>query len=177
MQPGKAVGRRRSAQGGYLLVVMMFALALFGVGLATVGQWTSEIVRRDQEAQLLRSGTEVVAAIGSYFKASPGAFKLPTSWDDLLEDRRFIGTVRHLRRVPVDPFSHRAEWTIVRDSRGSMIGIRSMSTGQPLTQVPVRNGHASLQPAACYCDWQFVFDVDQAPLRSSLPSDSNSQAR
>jgi hypothetical protein len=152
-------GSLESSQRGYLLVVLMFALALFGVGLATVGRWESEMAQRDREKELLRTGAQVVEAIRAYYLASPGSINLlPSTWDDLLEDHRYIGTLRHLRRIPVDPFSHRDDWTILRNPQGQMIGLASSSTLAPLARVAVRAGHLRLTPVGRYCDWQFVFD-------------------
>lgn len=146
-------------QGGYLLVVLLFALALFGMGLATVGRWESEIAQREHEAELLRQGVEVVEAIRSYYRVSPGSINLlPLDWKDLLEDHRFIGTVRHLRRVPIDPFSHRDDWTILRNSQGAMLGIASKSSKRPLQRSPVQTAGMTLKAAEHYSDWKFAYD-------------------
>jgi type II secretory pathway pseudopilin PulG len=158
MRVGKRLNRP-TPQRGYVLVLMMFALALFGVGLATVGEWASEIAHRDREAALLRTGGDVIEAIRSYYRNSPGtAHRLPTDWSDLLEDRRFVGTVRHLRSVPRDPFTNERDWVVIRDANGAMIGFRSTSDRTPLAQLPIDVAGFTLAPAARYSDWRFVYD-------------------
>ncbi len=138
---------------------MLFALAIFGVGLATVGQWASEIAHRDREATLLRTADQIIGAIRSYYRVSPGTVhRLPANWSDLLEDRRFVGTVRHLRQVPRDPLTRERDWVVIRDASGAMIGIHSASSSTPLAQVPVRVAGLTLSPVAHYSDWQFVYD-------------------
>jgi len=151
---------------------MMFALALFGVGLATVGQWASEISRRDREAALLRTGRQVIEAIRSYYRSSPGTVhRLPIDWSDLLEDRRFVGTVRHLRAVPPDPFTRERDWVVIRDVTGAMVGFHSASNAAPMAQVPVSVAGLTLAPAARYSDWRFTYDpVDDTPVPAILSS-------
>lgn len=143
---------------GYFLVVLLFALLLFGLGAATVGEWESVVSQREREAELLRTGSEVVAAIREYYVNSPGMSRFPRDWEDLLEDRRFIGLVRHLRRVPVDPFTHASNWTLVRDPQGNLLGVRSTSTQEPLARVELHLGDLTLAPAAHYSEWSFSFD-------------------
>jgi hypothetical protein len=138
---------------------MLFALAIFGVGLATVGQWASEIAHRDHEAALLRTGTEVIGAIRSYYRDSPGTVhRLPTDWSDLLEDRRFVGMMHHLRQIPRDPFTRERDWVLIRDASGAMVGFHSASSAAPLTQVAVDVTGFTLAPVTRYSDWQFVYD-------------------
>jgi hypothetical protein len=163
-------GKSRSAaasESGYVLVLMLFALALFGVGLAAVGQWASEIAHRDREAALLRTGSEAVGAIRTYYRDSPGtAHRLPADWSDLLEDRRFVGTVRHLRQVPRDPFTRERDWVLIHDANGAMVGIRSASDAAPLSQRPLDAAGFTLAPATSYSQWRFVYD----PTRDTLVS-------
>jgi type II secretory pathway pseudopilin PulG len=161
MQPGNRylICDPRRLQEGYLLIVLMFAIAIFGVGLSVVGRWESEIVQRQREAELLRSGAEVVAAIREYRQMTPGtANMLPMNWNDLIEDRRFLGLVRHLRRTPLDPFSNRADWAVIRDTQGFMVGISSNSRLTPLLQIEVTFAGLRLPQASHYSDWKFAFD-------------------
>jgi hypothetical protein len=156
-------------------VVLLFAIALFGIGLATVGRWESEIVQREREKELLRVGKQVMEAVRAYYRVSPGTVNmLPTRWDDLLEDRRFVGTVRHLRRVPLDPFSHQEDWNILRNAQGAMVGIASTALDEPLQRVPIQLGSLQLMPSAHYSEWHFVFDptlesIAPAATRASTP--------
>jgi type II secretory pathway pseudopilin PulG len=152
-----AMKRRHAA--GFVYVTMLFAVAVFGLGLALVGQWTSERQRRAQEEELLRIGTEVVAAIRRHYRESPGTEKqFPREWEDLLEDRRFVGTKRHLRRIPRDPITGSSDWGIVTGPGGRMAGIYSKSEVQPLRQRAQDLGLVRLDPASRYSEWKFVYD-------------------
>jgi type II secretory pathway pseudopilin PulG len=153
--------RAGSRERGFSYIVVMFALALFGIGLAQVGERWSEVSRRDKEAELIRAGSDVVRAIEAYYVKSPGAAKaFPKSWDDLTEDRRFVGVQRHLRRVPVDPFTKRADWIVVRAGDGGIAGIQSRHDGKPLRQRALVLDWTTAAPipaASRYAEWKFVY--------------------
>jgi len=151
-------------QQGFVYVAMLFALAIFGLGLASIGQWTSEQQRRDREAELLRTGQEVIAAIREFYIRSPGvAQRFPKTFSDLLEDTRFLGTVRHLRRAPLDPITLSASWGFVRAPDGGFSGVYSLSDAAPLTQQAIEVSGTRLAAAPRYSDWHFAYDPATDP--------------
>ena len=161
---GKA-GGRRTAQGGYTLVVVLLLLALVSLGLAQAGPLWSQQVRREREQELLRIGRLYALALASYREASPGSLKqFPDRLDALLRDTRFVGTVRHLRMLYPDPVNPGQPWGLVRDDGGRVVGVRSLSSDAPLAARPVLPGGRPLlagpqaypQAAQQYKDWIFL---------------------
>lgn len=153
MRPGR--------EAGFSYLAMLFALAVFGVGLAKIGPLTSQLARRDAEADLIRAGLEVEQAIASYYYSSPGAVPaLPRSWDDLLEDRRFVAMKRHLRRIPLDPITRSYDWGIEQGA-GGMMGVYSRSDAHPLRTRPIELAR-SATGGQHYSDWKFVFVPNEA---------------
>jgi type II secretory pathway pseudopilin PulG len=150
-----------SRQHGFTYVTALFAIAILGIGLAAVGQATGAAAQRDQEARLIQTGASVVRAIRSYYYASPGAVRsLPKSWDDLVLDQRFVGTRRHLRQIPIDPFSFKADWGEVRDPDGSLVGIYSLSSKTPFRTQPITFDQPQVRNGETYRDWIFRFVPD-----------------
>ncbi len=149
---------------GFVYVAMLFALAIFGLGLAKLGQWTSEQNRRDRETQLLRTGGQIIEAIRQYYIRSPGtAHRYPLTFADLTEDTRYIGTVRYLRSAPLDPITLSDRWGYVRTLDGGFSGVYSLSPAAPLAQRPVEVAGTHLPAATRYSDWRFVYDPATDP--------------
>lgn len=146
-----------AGERGALMLAWLFAVAA-AASLSTlwVARWSHEL-HREQEADLLSAGDEIAGAIASYRRMSVGSsMKHPPELSDLLDDRRGFGTVRHLRRIPVDPFVPRGDWGIVRAPDGGVAGVYSAGTGQPLLRQARALMHVDLQPARRYADWRFV---------------------
>lgn len=85
-------------QAGFTYLGVLFAVALIGVGLCAVSEvWTTN-ADRQKTAQVNWVGQQYVNAIRSYYYANTGSVHFyPTSVDDLLEDKRYLGVKRHLR--------------------------------------------------------------------------------
>lgn len=89
-------------------------------------------------------------------------FAYPESLDELLQDNRFPGVRRHLRKVFLDPMTGKPEWGLVKVS-GRIVGIHSLSTGVPIKQAGFDAGNQHFSGAQSYTDWVFGF-ADQMPL-------------
>jgi type II secretory pathway pseudopilin PulG len=138
----------------------MAMVALMGLGLAALGPLWAEESRREREDELLRVGVFYAEAIAAYYGASPGSAKrYPPSIESLLQDPRFVGTVRHLRAPYEDPVAGQP-WALLRDADGSIRGVHSTSEGAPLRTVPVVLGNVRLPAAQRYSDWHFVVRAD-----------------
>lgn len=156
MQAGSAFARR---ERGFTYVAVLFSLILFGLGLAQIGPMLADQAQRDRERELLQIGEEVVRAIRAYHLGTPGEVKrLPSGWNDLLEDRRLVQVRRHLRRIPRDPLSNSIEWEVIRDGSGAMLGIRSKAPGVPFRTAGLLVDGRPLPSASRYRDWSFVYE-------------------
>lgn len=145
-------------QRGFTYVMMVVAIAIAGVLLAATGQAYSEQQRRAREQELLRIGAALVRAIESYYESSPGTEKMfPPRLEDLLQDNRFAGTKRHLRRLYSDPMTGKAEWGLVKSASGGIAGVHSFSERQPLKTQIVRVAGQDVRFGSQYRDVKFVF--------------------
>jgi type II secretory pathway pseudopilin PulG len=148
--------RGRSRAGGWALLTALLSAMLIGLS-ATAAQISLRIEReREREQQLLMIGREFVAALRSYRDAAGVTQpELPRQLSDLVEDRRAISVMRHLRRIPVDPLTGKEDWGLVRQG-DRIIGIHSQATRAPLTRRGFPADFADFDKAARLSDWRFV---------------------
>lgn len=148
---------KRANCHGFTYVTVMALLAVLGVGLAALGPIWSMAAQRERERELLRVGAAYAQAIASYHRMSPGTPRqFPASVDDLIEDRRFVRSVRHLRTAYTDPMRPGVPLALVRGPDGALRGVRSTSGLAPLRKGSIALPPVSLAAAETYADWQFV---------------------
>lgn len=138
---------------GFTYIGLLLAVAIMSAGLAAVGQVWHATVQRANEKELQFVGGEFMRAIERYYERSPGPVKrLPATLEELVRDTRHPGTVRHLRKLYVDPITARPEWGLVKqDDR--ILGIYSLSERTPLRMSGIA-GDAPRQSK--YSDRKFV---------------------
>lgn len=159
MQRGEVPSFR--LQRGFTYVWVMAAVAVLGIGFASVGPIWHDDVKREREKDALRIGQLYAQAIASYYKSSPGSDKrYPPTLEALLVDTRFVGTYRHLRRLYDDPLRPGRAWGVVRAADGGIRGVFSQSTEEPLRREPLDLGVTMLAAATRYSDWLFAPKVD-----------------
>jgi len=136
-------------QGGFTYLTALLLVAASGLGLAAAAEFWSHARQRDKEAELLWIGEQFKQAIGLYYQRSPGRLKrYPEKLEDLLEDRRHLNTVRHLRKIYTDPMTGKPDWGLVHAPGGGIMGVHSLSTAAPIRQ---------LQAARSYAEWRFAY--------------------
>lgn len=115
-----------SNQDGFTYLILLFSIAILGIGLATTGVIWSTESRLAKERELEFIGQEFVRAIESYYNATPGEVKTyPPTLEDLVSDTRFLFTKRHLRKVYANPFTGVVDWEVVNHPQGGISGIKS----------------------------------------------------
>lgn len=139
-----------------------------GIGLALAGQVWHTSVQREKEKELRFVGEQFRKAIARYYEDSPGgAKKFPTSLEDLLDDKRYPTTRRHLRRIYPDPMTGLPDWGFVTAQDGAIMGVYSMSEGVPRKVWGFAEHEESFTGAKIYSDWKFVHSAvvadDHAP--------------
>lgn len=113
-------------QQGFTYLGVLLAIALLGLGLTTTSEVWSTTTRRQRLEQLEWQGQQFVQAIGSYYASSPGRTNsYPQTLQDLLEDRRYPFTRRHLRQLYLNPFTGSPEWEAIRSPDGGILGVRA----------------------------------------------------
>jgi type II secretory pathway pseudopilin PulG len=164
-------GRRhsyRSPARGYTFVSVLVLLAVCMIGLSIAGPNWAEAARRGREHELLRIGRLYALALAEYQATSPGALKAyPSALDELVDDHRFVGVRRHLRRLYPDPLAPDRAWGLVRDAQERIIGVYSQSDAAPVAQGALDLGGVRLPAARHYSDWHFIAPVSDAASAAS----------
>ena len=163
---------------GFSYLVLLFAVAIMGAGMAGTGIVWHTANQREKEVELLYIGNQYRAAIASYYLRTPGGPRAyPRSLEDLLKDPRFPGTVRHLRKLYRDPITNTSEWGLIGAPGGGIMGVYSLSEEAPLKRAefdppnrPLEDRARQLGEKMVYRDWQFVFvGAPNVPVPRSSP--------
>ena len=91
-------GDRRRGEAGYVLFGVLIGITLLGVGLSAAVTLWSQVVQREDEAELLFRGEAIVRALERFQQDRPGT--LPETLDELVEGK-------YLRRAWLDPMTGR----------------------------------------------------------------------
>jgi type II secretory pathway pseudopilin PulG len=154
------VGNARSRHG-FTYLMLLWWVAIGSIMLAALGQQWSLESRRQKEIELVFRGEQIRDAIQSYYDATPVEPKLlPTSIDDLLEDRRGPVLKRHLRQHWTDPMTGGKEWGLIM-AGPFLKGVYSTAAGHPL-RAPSAIEH--------YDEWRFEADAMPIEPAASEPS-------
>ena len=150
---------------GFTYIGLLVAIVLFGLGSVGAARVLASAERQEREHELLFVGAQFRSAIASYYAAVPGAGRYPPTMADLLQDPRFPGLRRHLRRIFVDLITGTAEWGLVQAPQGGIMGVYSLSTREPSKRANFEGPNANFNAMAqrvtpesySYRDWQFVY--------------------
>ncbi|MCQ8895628.1 type II secretion system GspH family protein [Limnobacter humi] len=124
MQPGE---KSFVQQTGFTYLMLLFSLIAFGIGLGATGLIWSTESRLAKERELNFIGNAFVAAIGSYYNATPGEVKsFPSSLDELTEDRRFLFIKRHIRKMYANPLTGSQDWKLILTQDGKIQGVSTV---------------------------------------------------
>lgn len=147
-----------SRRNGFTYFGILLTVALIGSALAAAGSTWSVQQRRAGELELLYTGQAFRRAIASYYNnPAAAAPQYPRSLHELLLDRRGGRVARHLREIYRDPLTRIADWELITLPDGSIIGVASRATGEPLKKEHFGPWERAFTGADCYCDWQFVY--------------------
>jgi len=100
----------RRAQRGFTYLGLLFAVAVLGITLASVGVVWSTQARREREAELLWIGDQYRNAIAQYRNYGG---QLPQALADLVQDPRVPLPRRFLRRLYADPMTGQVDWQLI----------------------------------------------------------------
>lgn len=163
----------RRASRGVVLLALLLAIALLGIGLMTAVDVWSLSRQRERERELLFVGDQYRQAIRRYYLAaqSLGARALPPSLNVLLDDDRFPIPVHHLRRAYPDPITGNPDWGLLRIG-DRIIGVYSLGEGRPIKQAGFSPADKNFDDAASYRDWVFAFQLPRRRLTSAATASS-----
>lgn len=159
MQTGSP--RYRAGHAGYAYVYLLATIAMLGWATADTMALGATLARRDAERQLLAAGYEYQAALRSYAgvaqQTTTGVQAHgPQTLDELLRDPRAPGVRRHLRRLYADPLTGKADWGLVRNPQGQIVGVYSQAPGVPIQRTGFEHiTWAGFDNANSYRQWVF----------------------
>jgi type II secretory pathway pseudopilin PulG len=160
----------RAAARGFAYVVLLIAVAVIAIAATASVSLGASMARRHAEQELLAIGLEFRQALHSYAglppgMAAPALARGPRSLDDLLRDPRAPGVRRHLRKLYADPLTGKAEWGLVTDPQGFIVGVHSLAEGEPIQRAGFDPRLLGFEDAAGYRQWVFGLQPAPAPLR------------
>lgn len=146
-------------QHGFTYVGLLLLVAMSSAALAAAGSLWSIEARRAKEAELLFVGAQFTQAIAAFRDRTPAGQqqRFPRTLDELLDDKRWPTTRRHLRQVWVDPMTGTREWGLVLAPGGGIMGVHSLSEGTPLKIAGFPPEFEDFGLATNYQGWRFVY--------------------
>jgi general secretion pathway protein G len=147
-------------QAGFTLMELLVTLMVLSILSAVAIPILKTTQRRNKEIELYQILRQMREAIDNYKKAADGGvinppsaenFGYPESLEILVDgapSRSGSGTVRFLRKIPTDPITGNAEWSLrsLNDDAnanswggGSVFDVHSTANGVGLNGVPYKN--------------------------------------
>lgn len=151
----------RHSQFGFTYLAALFLVAIMGAVWAAAGDVWSVANQREKERELLLIGAQFRTAIARYYEGTPGSLKkYPAALEDLLQDNRYLGTQRCLRKIFIDPMTRSKEWGLVMSPTGGIMGVHSLSDASPIKKANFLAADASLSGKTKYSEWLFFYRPD-----------------
>lgn len=163
---------------GFAYVMLLIVVAVLSVFAAGSLQLGSQLSRQDAEQALLDVGGEFQRALYSYTgttgtavagggNAAAVSAKGPRTLEELLRDGRTASTKRHLRQLYADPMTGSAQWGVVKDPAGFILGVYSKSSERPVKQTNFDVTQAHFEDAESYSKWIFGLPSAQFAAKTS----------
>lgn len=146
---------------GFTYIGLLMVMAIAGIGMAGVGVVWHQDAQREREKELLFIGNEYRKAISSYYE-SGSPKQLPIVLEDLIADKRFPNTKRHLRKLYVDPMPPHKPWGLVM-LNGQIIGVYSTSEAEIIKKTGFQPPYETFGEAVNYTDWKFIYAPGSTP--------------
>jgi type II secretory pathway pseudopilin PulG len=160
-------GRR---QRGFTYIALLLIVAVSGALLAAAGGFASHERQREKETDLIFAGDQYRDAIRSYYERSPGGAKTyPQKLEDLLQDARVPATLRHLRRLYLDPVTGSPGWGLVEAPQGGIMGVYSLSEDAPVKTGGFSKADETFADSPKYSGWKFTYVPAGTPAQGPQP--------
>jgi type II secretory pathway pseudopilin PulG len=158
---------RRSSQRGFTYLGLMVLIVIMGIVLASAGQVWHVALKREKEQELLFVGNQFRHALSQFSEYTPGqARRQPSRLEELLQDPRYPGTKRYLRKIYADPITGRAEWGLIKGPGGEIYGVHSLSDDEPVKKGNFSLADAMFENRQRYSDWVFMPQPGQTKARA-----------
>lgn len=155
-RPDAAAPPKRPTRG-FTYLLLLFGLALGGVGLARLGTQWQVAAQRERETELLFRGLQIRDALQRFQAQTPtGQPALPQQLDELLTDTRAPEPRHHLRRLYADPFTGQPDWVLLRDATGGILGVHSRADRPALRRHGLPPGIHDGSSEVAVSQWRFA---------------------
>ena len=104
---------RRNRQSGYLLLVLLIAVALLSIAAAAVAPSIAQQIRRDREDEMIHRGKQYAQAIKRYYTKF---HRYPANLDQLMD----TNGLHFLRKRYADPFTGKDDWKLVHQGEATI---------------------------------------------------------
>jgi len=142
---------------GFTYVGVLVLVALMGIALGASGQVWHTLQKREKERELLFIGQQFRLALNRYARHTPGqARRAPLRLEELLQDPRYPGNQRYLRKIFLDPMTGSADWGLITGPGGEIYGVHSLSKEEPLKKTNFGLADRQFEGAMKYSDWVFM---------------------
>lgn len=144
--------------GGFTYIGVLLAVVFIGVALAATGTVWQQTRQREKERELLFVGSQFRQALERYYENPPPgkAKKFPQKLEDLLRDDRYPDVRRYLRKLYPDPMTGGTEWGLLLGADKAIVGLYSLSDGEPLKTANFDPEDAELAGKRHYHEWRFI---------------------
>lgn len=140
--PTETVSVRRQQDGGYLLVAVLFVLALMAIAMTVEAPRLVQQIKRDREEEMIRRGTEYARAIKKYYKKFG---RYPAN----LEQLDNTNQIRFLRKHYKDPLTKDGKWKLLNYADiQSVLMSNASAMGVPAGALGTQGGQNLGQPAS-----------------------------
>lgn len=128
-----AIRHRKPSEEGYMLVVVIFMLAILMLALTVAAPVIKQDIQRDRELETMHRGKQYARAVKLYYKRF-GAY--PPSVDALVNTNE----IRFLRKKYIDPTTGKDDWKVIHFGEQKTVTMGFF--GQPLgiSSAPVAGG-------------------------------------
>ncbi len=163
-------------QSGFAYLAVLFLVVAISISMGIVAQNEDTLLKREKEQDWLFMGKQYQSAIASYYNHSPdGIKKLPSQVEDLLQDKRFIAPVRHLRKIYSDPLNNQQAWVLILNQENQITGVYSQSQASILsTKIIAEYSDGLAEKVSNYAEVKFVFKPEEANKETTTGEDKDS---
>lgn len=150
--------------GGFTYIGVLLAVVFIGVALAATGTVWQQTRQREKERELLFVGSQFRQALERYYEnPPPGKIKkFPQKLEDLMLDDRYPDVRRYLRKIYPDPMTGSTEWGLLRGADKAIVGLYSLSDGEPLKTANFDPEDAEMAGKRHYHEWRFIAMMEGA---------------
>ena len=167
----KSSRKKKNAQAGYILLVLLLMVALLMLSVTAVAPRVAQEAKRDREAEMIHRGAEYARAIKRFYRKFG---RYPATLDQLKETNH----IRFLRKAYADPMTQDGKWKLLHPGD---VKIGGANVGTPVsalaskTQQPSGLGQTT-SPTASPTTGTSTFSTSTSTSSTSMTSTAtNSQ--